>query len=147
MLGVIGLVIGGIWVAASSVRQNMPLPTAASDLTGLMISSGAIPADLLVTEKMAKTPWGTPLYVKYRVLPNKLQVYLQDLPKGICYALVNRLFAHADVNLGLGMQGLDIIYLPSGPVVIGAPQTVISSRCANIVTGSSWIEFQFPAPR
>jgi len=170
VLGVVGLVIGGIWVAASTLRQNMlvnqtasaiqtivseankiytnmPRPAAATNLTPLMIQSGAIPSDL-VMGTTAKTPWGTSLAVQYRVLPNKLQVYLQNLPKNLCYQLMNRLLANTDTSSGIGPQGLDIIYFPSaGNIVVGQTQAMIANTCDSDHTGWTWLEFQFPAPR
>ena len=86
VLGIVGLVIGGIWVAASRLAEQqqlkqmataiiqirhvhdalyrgIPLPLPYLDITSAMIKAGAVPADLH-NGTTAYTPWGTPLIIR-----------------------------------------------------------------------------------
>src|ERR1700744_4410532 len=80
VLGIVGLILGAIWVAAAAVYNNLrtshanteiiqvaqgvrTLMTtsntvgAAGDLTGAMISAGLIPADSVTSPTTATGPW------------------------------------------------------------------------------------------
>jgi len=80
VLGIVGLVIGGVWVAASSAYSSLRVKTASEQIlaigqnvrstyasatrdaaaltTGQAITAGLIPSNMLATATTARTPWG-----------------------------------------------------------------------------------------
>lgn len=171
VLGVVGLIIGGIWVAAAAVRENyqvnetitllqsitnnanniykgLPVPSVLTLMTPTLISAGAIPPNY-VNGTGGLTPWGTTMIVFMRVVPNKLQIYLQDMPAALCIKLAPRIFANLNTSTGTGDIGADIIYLPSGSSLNAYQNMALwTAGCiamGKVLTGYTWIEFPFPA--
>lgn len=116
VLGIIGLVIGGIWVAASTTQKNVRVNRMVEalifirqkyvelykdqdsqtyqDATALMITSGGIPADLHDATK-AWTPWGTPLTVYIGpgcTNTDRLRVFIDSPDTQTCINLVRNMF-------------------------------------------------------
>lgn len=108
VLGVVGVVIGGIWAAASAVSNRFKVATLVQnsllafqqaeklitrqvieqypdntcpDLTRQMISAGAIPHDYVKSASVAKHPWGGQFRVtvcKWGSTERNVGVYLSD---------------------------------------------------------------------
>lgn len=112
VLGVVGLVIGGIWVAAAEIkaRKNISdtmaavlqtvqtvrklysgLPITSANITTSMITAGAIPADFVKTSTTTQNPWNGGLYVGLSTSGNGIiSITLDGLPRAPCLELLSR---------------------------------------------------------
>ncbi len=111
VLGIVGLIIGGIWVAASAVNQNMQkaevtkttlamvkgvqnlfdnqtVTASNTDVTTSMINAGVIPADW-VKSTGAVSPWNGDVYVT--IGTGRVTVNFYSVPKTMCIDLVSRM--------------------------------------------------------
>lgn len=117
VLGVVGLVIGGIWVAAASVMESMRVSEAVkgltlmadkatrllsrsdietigvqTDITSFLVDSGAAPSNW-VNGSTIVDPWGEPVIAS--ISPQdadttRMDICFQNVPIGRCMALVAR---------------------------------------------------------
>lgn len=153
VLGVVGLIIGGIWVAAAAVSDankinkttlmihqglgdldrlfgNQPLPTAGTDLTPLMISAGIIPADM-VKNNLAYSEWGGLVAFEKLANANTVQVWLYSVPVKLCSKILLSITSPITQAAGGSKFQINIIYVGAGlPHVITpgaalAPETVM----------------------
>lgn len=121
VLGVVGLVIGGIWVAASAVQEGMRLNKAIQALTvisskattvfgpadiealgtqyynieSVMIDMGAVPADMAQNGSIID-PWGRPMVVRLvgadiTSSMPRIGIEFTDVPVSTCKNLIARL--------------------------------------------------------
>jgi type II secretory pathway pseudopilin PulG len=132
VLGVVGLVIGGIWVAAAAVQSNMRESDASkqliqmvqnirnlyygqtltADATGLideLISAGAIPKDMVASATAATDPWSGAVTVD---ITNDLggsyddiEISFAAVPKDACIEMTSR---NTNISTGTGLQQIDI---------------------------------------
>lgn len=111
ILAVIGLIIGGIWVASAAITearkstrhveqitqiinnaynlwrgQEIPDPSSPGGQSILpeMIAAGLIPADAVMTASTAQNPWGGTLDVKLFSGSSKLTIATRTLPYTAC---------------------------------------------------------------
>lgn len=128
VLGIVGLVIGGIWVAAAAVTQNMreadaskaliqviqnvrnlyygQTPTATGDITTDMISAKAIPSDFVMTTTSAKNPWSGAVTVSISGASfDKVDIAYASVPKDSCIELTSR---NTNITTGIGLQQIVI---------------------------------------
>lgn len=113
MLGVIGLVVGGIWVAASAVQENLRQEAALKgiieiasnmralyagqtdprivDITAEMISANIIPKNF-ISGTTAKNPWGSNIniYMEGAAFPPQFRIDFFQIPKAACIKLVTQ---------------------------------------------------------
>jgi len=108
VLGIVGLVIGGIWVAASSVAANvksneatvmlntiinnvynmykgMPTPSSNTSLDAALVAAGAVPANLVnAAGNDIVNPWGGDVNVNIiaNSPPKYLRVWMYSVPRG-----------------------------------------------------------------
>lgn len=122
VLGVVGLIIGGIWVAASAVSRaqkidrtvsaihltmnklsnlyrNQTFPTAVTDLTPMLISAGAIPANL-IQNTSALSGWGGLMFYEKVGGLDSIQIYLYSVPRDLCVAFLNEMAKSTARNVG-----------------------------------------------
>jgi prepilin-type N-terminal cleavage/methylation domain-containing protein len=145
VLGVIGLILGAIWVAASSAYRNLKITNApkqimiivqnvrslyasqpgfaASDIdtymTGPMISAGVFPSDLVVGSN-AVDAWGGGVNVWVED-PNNFWVVYTALPPSDCIALASAVMASSSGSeLVCTQQGVNCSYAPTFTVAWAA---------------------------
>jgi prepilin-type N-terminal cleavage/methylation domain-containing protein len=125
VLGIVGLILGAIWVAAAAVYNNLrtghanteilqvaqgvrTLMTtaqtvgAAGDITTSMISAGVIPADAISSPTTAIGPWaGSTLKIlSVAAADNAFTIELNAIPQGACISLLTTVGgASRDPNL------------------------------------------------
>ncbi len=113
VLAIVGLVVGGIWIAAASVYENMRETkghqqllqivqgvrnlyagsnTSAGLNTAAMIAARVIPADMIVDATNATTAWGgaTTLSVDAGTSVNEFTVSMTGIPGAACIELATR---------------------------------------------------------
>jgi hypothetical protein len=121
VLGVVGLVIGGIWVAATAVNSNwqnsrtqqqivqivansrslfnrQSLPNA--DVTSALIAAGAIPSDM-VQGSVARNLWNGTITVSTQDV-GRIIVSYSAVPRSNCINLLQRVSAN-DAQTGLSL--------------------------------------------
>lgn len=130
VLGVVGLVIGGIWVAAAQLtaRRNISntmeavlqtvqnvrklyngLPIANANITLSMIRAGAIPTNFVNTSTTTKNPWNGGLYVGLSTSGNGIiSITLDGLPRAPCLELFSRFTSSEHSLVADTMSGLQI---------------------------------------
>ncbi len=126
VLGVVGLVIGGIWVAAAAVQSNLrksdaskgliqivqnvrnlyygQTPTANGDITSQLISANAIPGNF-VSGTTAINPWNGAITVSIAGTSDQIDVALAALPRDACIELTSR---NTNISTGVGLTQLVI---------------------------------------
>jgi len=164
VLGIIGAVLGGLWVAASSVSSNMKVNATLTGINEMVIKinqlfyNSALPAslttinDALIATNIAPPdwqkgstlihPWGGALSVDIRVSPMLLRFYLSDVSGPACIKLARALLADPDGNT-YGSQGLmQVIINWSNYLNTYSPPSQITSRCGT--GGLVELDFMFP---
>lgn len=128
VLGIVGLVIGGIWVAASAVQENMrksdaskgmiqivqnvrnlyygQTPTATGDITADLVNANAIPGDF-VNGTGARNPWNGVVTVSIADAVNfdEIDIEYEDVPQSACIELTSR---NTNISTGVGLQSIAI---------------------------------------
>lgn len=115
VLGIVGLIIGGIWIAASAVNQNLQKSevtkttlamvkgvqnlfdgqtvSANASITTSMINAGVVPASWVKTAadntQTAVSPWNGDVYVA--IGANRVTIQFYGAPKKMCVDLVSRM--------------------------------------------------------
>jgi len=128
VLGIVGLVIGGIWVAASAVQTNLRESTASQGIlqivqnvrnlyygqtvgatttgTGLeatLVAAGVFPGDML-QGSTPKNPWNGTLQVNISDTTNGyFQVYFPTIPQGSCIELISQ---NTNIASGIGLVNI-----------------------------------------
>ena len=127
VLGIFGLVLGAIWVAAASVYANLRVnhmntavlqiaqgvrglyatqqTITSGDRTQDFISAGLIPNDLVVSTTKAKDAWGGPLFVVGTTDGAGFAIEFGGIPSTDCVNFVAKV-AGAGHDAGLGLGGL-----------------------------------------
>jgi type II secretory pathway pseudopilin PulG len=162
VLGIIGVVIGGIWVAAAAVQTNLreatasqgllqivqnvrglymgQAATATADITADLVTIQSIPADLL-QGTAARTPWSTAITVlldNSSGIVDRFSVAYAGIPRGSCAELVAR---NTNISVGMGLVSIVVnggaaTTLTTFPV---APNTAIAA-CASASSNSiTWL--------
>jgi len=114
VLGIVGIILSSIWLAASSVYENNALRNASesivkiaqnirmiylerssftsgngTNLTNMFINSGAFPTDSLDESGNPITPWKTPIRIIV-ISPTSFEIILDPtLPKNLCMKLAS----------------------------------------------------------
>lgn len=122
VLGVVGLVIGGIWVAAAAVQSNMKKsdasrgliqivqnvrnlyygqsPTATADITANLVSANAIPGNF-INGTGALNPWNGAVTVSIAGASfDQIDVAYVGVPKDGCIELTSR---NTNISTGVGL--------------------------------------------
>ncbi len=122
VLGVVGLIIGGIWVAAAAVQSNMKKsdasrgliqivqnvrnlyygqsPTATADITTQLINAGALPANF-VNGTAGINPWNGAVTVAIAGASfDQVDVTFNGLPRDGCIELTSR---NTNISTGVGL--------------------------------------------
>ncbi len=130
VLGVVGLVIGGIWVAAAAVQSNLreadaskgllqivqnvrnlyygqtPTATTDTDITTSLISANAIPGDFIAGTTSAKNPFNGAVTVSLTGNPNDtIAVVYAAVPKDSCIELTSK---NTSLSAGIGLSSIVI---------------------------------------
>lgn len=130
VLGVVGLVIGGIWVAAAAVQSNLresdaskgllqivqnvrnlyygqsPTTTTVTDITTALISANAIPGDFVVSTTAAKNPFNGDVTVSLTGDPNDtIEISYDAVPQDSCIELTSR---NTSLSSGIGLTQIVI---------------------------------------
>lgn len=175
VLGVIGLVIGGIWVAAAAVNSHIRINralvsieqifggldslyqgrlSASTNYTSLLMSSGAIAADL-VQNGSAVDPWGGSLDVRtpYPGVSNVLRITFDNVPSGDCLKFVSKaagsLNSDGSTSGIRGMTGISVngSGYTSVLVLSGGLQALLSAfkaRCTSASSVTVRFEYEYP---
>lgn len=152
VLGLIGLVIGGIWVAASAVSENMRradagkgilsivqgvrnlygsgAPTSTSRVEAAMINAGVVPGDW-VSGTQIRGPFNNMVWIETG--PDRVSVAMHSVPRAACVELLSRITTSVsnpseittNVNCDAPIAGL---------VSVSQAQT----RCAYDTNSISW---------
>lgn len=171
VLGVIGLVIGGIWVAAATVRER----NVVTQMIGDLISSASLlrdlfPRDLLVpggdetdnitivAEALAAGafrgystslagvlyhPLGGTMWIGIQHAPPAIQVNYYTLPRSVCIRMVTEVAARNDTSTLVGVLVFTgtMTTFTSWPIPVSAVTSACSSASNNLVA------FQFAFTR
>lgn len=128
VLGVVGLVIGGIWVAAAAVQQNLretdaskgliqivqntralfygQSPTATATITTDLIAANAIPANFIINSTTARDPWNGAVAVRIAGASfDKLEVDYVAVPQSSCISLTSK---NTNITSGIGLSQMVI---------------------------------------
>jgi len=127
VLGIMGLILGAIWVAAASVYNNQRVNQANTgimqilqgvrtlyaqqatitdgDLTQTLIGAGIIPTNLLVGTTAMKAPWGGAMFVGGSSDNNGVAIELGSMTTAVCVGLISTIFgASHDRTLDTGSR-------------------------------------------
>ena len=129
VLGVIGLVIGGIWVAAAAVQSNLrksdaskgliqivqnvrnlyygQSPSATADITTQLINANAIPGNF-ISGTSALNPWNGDITVSIATgasTADSIDVAFEGMPRDACIELTSR---NTNISTGVGLSRLSI---------------------------------------
>ncbi len=127
VLGVIGLVIGGIWVAAAAVQSNLrksdaskgliqivqnvrnlyygQTPSASGAITAQLISANAIPGNF-INGTTAVNPWNGAITVSIATATfDQIDVAMASLPRDACIELTSR---NTNISTGVGLTQISI---------------------------------------
>lgn len=150
VLGVVGLVIGGIWVAAAAVQSNMKKsdasrgliqivqnvrnlyygqsPTATATITNNLIAANAIPGNFVNSTTSALNPWNGAVTVAIAGASyDQIDVAYATVPKDGCIELTSR-----NTNISTGV-GLTQILIANGTSTV----TVASTNFPYLPTAAS----------
>ena len=128
VLGVVGLVIGGIWVAAASVQQNLresdaskgliqivqntrslfygQSPTATATITTDLIAANTIPANFIINSTTARNPWNGAIAVRIAGAAfDKIEIDYNSVPKDSCIEMTSR---NTNITSGIGLSQMVI---------------------------------------
>ena len=161
VLGVVGLVIGGIWVAAAAVQSNLresdaskgllqivqnvrnlyygqsPTTTTTTDITTALISANAIPGDFIISTSSARNPFNGAVTVSLTGNPNDtIAVSFAGVPKDSCIELTSK---NTSLSTGIGLS--QIVIDDGSPVTVSSfpyLPTVAATDCGttNTITWS-----------
>jgi type II secretory pathway pseudopilin PulG len=172
VLGIVGLILGAIWVAASAVYSNMRVSTANTQLmqivqnirslyasstqmstattTAELASAGAFPTD---TNPAAGTPrdgWGGLITITYPaaggvcpIAGDCFAVNFAGVPQDAC---VKMAVSNGGQGRDSGLVGISNVASNVGTVGVGAnatPATFIALGCANAPPAVNTISFTF----
>ncbi len=127
VLGVVGLVIGGIWVAAAAVQANLrkadaskgliqivqntrnlyygQSATATADITSQLVSAKALPADF-INGTAGKNPFNGDVTVSIAGASfDQIDVLFGTVPKDACIDLTSK---NTNISTGLGLSQIII---------------------------------------
>ena len=162
VLGVVGLVIGGIWVAAAAVQSNLresdaskgllqivqnvrnlyygqtPSTTTTTNITTALISANAIPGDFVVSTTSARNPFNGAVTVNLTGNPNDtIQVVFEDVPKDSCIELTSK---NTSLSSGIGLSSIVISDGSTTTTVTTFPYlpTVAATDCGTTNDISLW---------
>jgi Tfp pilus assembly protein PilE len=114
VLGIVGLIVGGIWAAASSAYENMRQQAASKNLLSFAqairgyyansgaatisttmsdaITQGLVPADMRQGTTAAASPWATPVTLGTGAIVgvNTFGILFSGLEQSTCINLINR---------------------------------------------------------
>jgi prepilin-type N-terminal cleavage/methylation domain-containing protein len=160
VLGIIGLILGAIWVAAAAVYNNLRVSHAntavlqtaqavralystsqtmgtAGDITSQVIAAGAIPSDL-VTGTTAIGPWpGSVLYVLTAAASDTaFTVQITNVPKAACINLINAV-SGTNRDPGLTAIGATTATAPISATVAAAALTLATTQVAAPTTANA----------
>ena len=153
VLGVVGLIIGGIWVAASAVNEGMRLSKTTTGMLTManrartlfdaknipsgnvtlthssVIGMGIVPSDWVKNSTSITDPWGGIVY--FAINGGTFQISLFNLPQSRCINLINKIANTAANTL---YQGVDRPLASISNVSTGAgtstfPISLSSSIC------------------
>lgn len=127
VLGIVGLVIGGIWVAASAVQSNLrksdaskaiiqmvqnvrimydgQAPGATGSITSAVINAKAVPADFINGTNIIN-PWNGAVTVSLAQAGSQvdsIDVAFNSMPKDVCIELTSR---NTNVSTDIGLTRL-----------------------------------------
>lgn len=113
VLGIVGLIVGGIWAAASSAYNNMRLQSAASQVlviaqnarnmyannpgdsaavtTQNAIELGLLPQNMVTNATTARSPWGNTVTVARGASESFMTITYSAVPQNACVGLLTRL--------------------------------------------------------
>ena len=151
VLGVVGLIIGGIWVAAAELSERhkinetvknigtiannirslyvgMPNPTVTTNIGIPLISSGAIPAEMVQNSAIVNA-WGGAVSITIMISPDSLRFMLYNIPISVCSKLVMAMISNPDPNTGYAPQGMMRAMVDTNNVVPGSPLSTVSNYC------------------
>jgi len=138
VLGIVGLVIGGIWVAASAVQTNLRESTASqgvlqivqnvrnlyygqsltatADIDADLVSAGAIPGDLLQGTN-PRNPWNGAIDIDIVGASfDQFSVAFPSVPRDSCVELISR---NTNLSTGIGLVSI--------AVDDGTPTTILAA--------------------
>ncbi len=148
VLGVVGLVIGGIWVAASAMLENYKVSKTIEDLkfiaintqniisvatantlgtqyiTTFAISSGIVPKDLLHGSTSVKNRFGGSLYLANHSSGPRFFIGITTIPKSSCMKLLTSVSSFG-AQAGSRGNGSSARTTLGSIVVSGSPTTII----------------------
>lgn len=128
VLGVIGLVIGGIWVAAAAVQANLrkadaskgliqivqnvrnlyygqsPTGTADVAITTELINARAIPGDF-ISGTLARNPFNGSVVVNLDPVNSEIDIVYQAVPRDACIDLTSK---NTNISTGMGLTAIRI---------------------------------------
>jgi len=156
VLGIIGLVLGGLWVAAASVQNKMKISALTSGLVQMqnsvrslyksqsmqgttmatLIGAGLLPADFL-QNGIAVTPWGHALSV-YDSAVGSITMTMQVETTSECMAVAQALRS-AGIDGGVYDSYTDGFGMKIG---YGAPQADVTYYCTYDIFYSNMVGFQ-----
>lgn len=164
VLGIIGLVIAGIWITASNISQKRAVGQLLSAITtslngfdyyyqdrrgtgpnesiqALLVETMAWPSDLLNASRQPITPWGDGigLFADYYSSNWRYLAYirLDHMPPAACYDLLLRLAplaATRQVTSGTTVQFSFLLSGPGGTLNLANVQSMAPSGCYNSPT-------------
>jgi len=117
VLGIIGLILGAIWVAAASVYNNQrinqantavlqvlqgirtlysqqaSIPGGAQDITDKMVNAGIVPTNLVVTGTATmRTPWGQSMYIGTNAAGDGVSIVMNGMTSALCVGVISAIF-------------------------------------------------------
>lgn len=160
VLGIIGLILGAVWVAAASVYNNQRISHAntallqvvqgvralmstsnsmgtAGDVTATMISAGVIPSDLVDTATVPNSAFGPWAGSTLKVLTaaatdNAFTVELNGVPKAGCIGLITVL-GGTSRDQGLSAVGATAA---AAPIQAGAAGTALALTTTQVAAST-----------
>lgn len=166
ILGIVGLVVGGIWIAAAAVKENrnisiaedgvlqidnavyslfhdLPWPYSVyTDMTPLFIASGKINSEFVSGAACMKDPWGGDVDVQ--AYGTEWVIYFRNISSRTCVNLVTRVSTRVPAS---GLPALTYIYIePTGSLVSFpvSPSTALASCGHASFTGLVYFKFSLP---
>jgi type II secretory pathway pseudopilin PulG len=113
VLGIVGIIVGGIWVAASAAYNNMKLRDATSQIlvigqnlrsllgnnpndtsllaTATAVQMGLAPSNMIGPGNTLRSPWNTGVTIDRASGDNYVSIVYADLPSEACSGLLGRL--------------------------------------------------------
>lgn len=129
VMGVVGLILGGIWIAAAAVYTNhrvntaytqvmrivqgtralyasqalFPVSQQGTNITNNLKQAGIIPKDMINEEVGVgvKNPWSTGTRVYATTTRNGFAIFLRRIPQSACIQLVSKVAGPGGTDVGL----------------------------------------------